>query len=135
MLMFVCGAADAQVYRCSADDAGVSLISAEIRFGARGDAHQLHGDVDQVNGGTNIHFDLPDEAPRWLVCQYGGRRVEGTDLSGPGAVGSRELWIQLDPMVTACDLAIREARPLGHKRTWSAMATCRRKEPPPPDLV
>jgi hypothetical protein len=50
MLMLVCGAADAQVYRCSTDDAGAGLTSAEMRFGARGDDHPLHGDVVQVNG-------------------------------------------------------------------------------------
>jgi hypothetical protein len=136
MLALVCSAADAQIYRCSADDAGAGLSSAELRFGLRGNALQLHGDVDQIKGGTNIHFDLPDEAPRWLVCQYGGQRVEGTATSGPAVIGGREKWIQLDSMVTACDLAIREARtPDESKRTWTAAATCKRKEPPPPDLV
>lgn len=136
ILALVCNAADAQVYRCPADDAHLGLTNAEMRVGARGAAHRLHGDVDQIANGTNIHFEFPDEAPRWLVCQYGGRRIEGTAISGPDAIGSREAWIRLDPMVTTCHLAIRAAKSgAKNQDAWSATASCKRKEPPPPDLV
>jgi hypothetical protein len=136
ILALVCTAADAQVYRCPAEDAHIGLTNAEMHVGAHGAAHRLHGDVDQIKNGTNIHFEFPDEAARWLVCQYGGRRIEGTAISGPGAIGSREAWIQLDPMITTCDLAIRATNPrVKNQGVWSATATCKRKEPPPPDLV
>jgi hypothetical protein len=136
ILALICAAADAQVYNCPAEDAHIGLTNAEMRVGAHGVAYRLHGDVDQIRDGTNIHFEFPDEAPRWLVCQYGGGRIEGTAISGPGAVGSREAWIQVDPMVTTCNLAIRASKPqVKNQGTWSATATCKRKEPPPPDLV
>lgn len=136
LLALVCGAADAQVYSCPAEDARIGLTNAEMRVGAHGAAHRLHGDVDQIGDGTNIHFELPDEVPRWLVCQYGGRRVEGTAISGPAAIGSRETWIPVAPMVTSCDLTIRATKPQAkHQGAWAATASCKSKEPPPPDLV
>jgi hypothetical protein len=121
-LVLVCATANAQVYKCPAKDAGSALTNAEIRIGPRNGAHALHGDVDQVNGGANIHFGLPDEVPGWLVCQYGGRRPEA--------------WIQLAPMTTACDLVIRGmGRQDTDQQALLAVATCKKKEPPPPDLV
>jgi hypothetical protein len=136
LLALVCSAADAQVYRCPAVDGHIGLTNAEMRVGAHGAVHRLHGDVDQIGNGTNIHFELPHEVPRWLVCQYGGRRVEGTAISGPGAIGSRETWIRLDPMVTSCDLTIRATTPqVKSQGAWSATASCKSKKPPPPDLV
>lgn len=136
MMSLVCATADAQVYRCPAEDAGVGLTNAEIRIGSRNDAYALHGDVDQVRGGTKIHFNLPEEAPRWLVCQYGGRRIDGTVISAPVVISGREAWIQLDLLNTECDLMIRETKLRGRDTTgWSASVICKKQEPPPPDLV
>jgi hypothetical protein len=136
ILMLACAASNAQSYKCPAKNAGAGLTSAEIRAGSRSDAHVLHGDVDHVADGTKIHFGLPDEVPRWLVCQYGGHRVDGSPISGPAAIGAHEAWIQLDPMAYACDLVIRGRR--SHQPAavaWSAEASCEKKKPPPPDLV
>lgn len=136
MMVLTCVAANAQVYKCPAEDAGINLTNAELRIGERGTSSSMHGDVDQVANGTNIRFELTGEATRWLVCQYGGRHVEGTAISSPAVIGGRETWIQLDPMITACDLAIRRKHgSAGSTSVWSAAATCKRKEPPPPDLV
>lgn len=136
LLTLACVAANAQVYRCPAIEAGTGLTNAEIRVGTRNDAHALHGDVDPTDEGANIHVNLPREAPRWLACQYGGQQVGATVISGPRAIGARELWIKLEPTITACTLVIRKAVPQGKEPpSWSAVATCEREQPPPPDLV
>jgi len=135
-LLLACTRAEAHTYRCPAKDAGAGLTNAEIRIGERDHAHAVHGDVDQVEGGTNIHVDRASDDPAWLVCQYGGRRVEGTVISRPEAIGAREAWIQLAPTTAACDLAIRRARSQSKERqAWSATATCKSRQPPPPDLM
>jgi hypothetical protein len=131
-----CAAANAQIQNCPADAGGALLSNARMFIGPRNDAHALHGDVEQVEDGTNIHYNFTGESPRWLVCQYGGKRIEGTAISAPEVIGGRESWIQLGPMVDTCDLAIRKAMAQTKtERTWTAVATCRKRQPPPPDMA
>lgn len=136
MLTLVSTAVEAQTYKCPSDNAGAALSSADIRVGAKDDARQLHGDVDQFGESTTIRVNFSGEAPRWLVCQYGGQRVEGTAISGPRAIGAYEIWVQLDPLISACELSIRRTTSQRkNQRSWAATATCKRMEPPPSDLV
>jgi hypothetical protein len=135
-LALTCAAANAQVYKCPAEVKGTYLTSAKMLLGARDDAHALHGDVEQIAGGTNVRYNFAGESPRWLVCQYGGRRIEGTAISAPEVIGGRESWVPLDPMIDTCDLAIRKIKSKKtSESTWTAAATCNRKQPPPPDMV
>lgn len=135
-LALSCTAASAQAYKCPAEAGGSRLTNAGMQIGARHTPHALHGDVGQVKGGTNIRYNFPDGVPRWLVCHYGGKRVGGTVISGAEVIGGHEVRIALDPMVYSCDLAIREVRPPGRSDSvWTALATCQRREPPPPDML
>jgi hypothetical protein len=136
ILSLPCLVANAQSYRCPADFEGAHLSNAKIQIGVRQTAHALHGDVEQRQDGTNIDYTLPDDVPRWLVCQYGGRRIGGTAISGPDVIGGREAWIQLNPLIHTCKLAIRASEKLvSGASNWTAEASCKRNEPPPPDMV
>lgn len=130
-LALASAATNAQTYTCPAEAKGASLTNARMFIGSRKDAHALHGDVEHIEGGTNIRYHLPDEVPRWFVCQYGGKRIDGTAVSGPETIGARESWVRLDPMIDVCDLAVRK----GRGSAWTAAAACKRKQPPPPDMM
>ena len=128
--------ANAQSYTCPNEAGGAHLTNAKVLIGAPGSPHALHGDVEQVQGGTNIRYHLPDETPRWLVCQYGGKRVEGTAIAGAEASGGHDVRIPLDPMVSACDLAIRKVARQGRRGSRHAAGlSCERRAPPPPDMM
>ena len=128
--------ANAQSYKCPAEADGTHLSSAKIQIGKRHAGYALHGDVEQLRGGANINYTFPGGAPRWLVCQYGGKRIDGTAISGPQVIGARETWIQLDPLIDTCKLALRAPGPQAPSgRSWTAEASCKKREPPPPDMA
>lgn len=136
VLVLPCIAVNAQVYKCPAEAAGARLANAKMHIGERNGSSKLHGDVDQVAGEANIHFSFPEDTPRWLVCQYGGKRIAGTAISGADVIGGRESWIRLDPLIATCDLAIRESKPRGgNESTWTAVATCKGLDLPPPVML
>ena len=136
ILALACTTANAQSYNCPNEAGGAHLTNAKILIGAPGSPHALHGDVEQVQDGTNIRYHLPDETPRWLVCQYGGKRVEGTAIAGAEVTGGRDVRIPLDPLVSACDLAIRKVGAQGiGESSRAAGLTCERRAPPPPDMM
>jgi hypothetical protein len=152
--MLSCSVASAQVYKCPASypttegylagthpenkeqaRTGVNrLTNAMMFFGELHGKGAMHGDIEEIKGGADIHFGFPDGTPRWLVCQYGGsKRVSGTATSGPQSVGGREWWMQLDPLVDVCDLKIREIKSRDRgESTWTATAICQGTVPPPP---
>jgi hypothetical protein len=143
--LLFCTAANAQIYKCPdtypVGSKGARLSSARMHFGERQGGGALHGDIAELKDGTDIHYDFPDEMsrrgmPRWLVCQYGGKRIDGTAISTAQVIGGQDWWVQLDPLVDVCDLKIRESRQGGASAgiRWAA-AACRRKEPPPPVMM
>jgi len=135
-LALYCADAHTQSYKCPAENAGILLTNAQVRIGPQDAAHALHGDVNQVLDGTDIHYNLPDGVPHWLVCEYGGKRVEGSAISAPQTVAARETRIPLNTLVNACDLVIRKhvIREKGGS-VWTAVATCENSKPPPPDMM
>lgn len=131
-----CTVANAQTLRCPAKADGAPLMNAKIMVGASDAAQSVHGDVEQRPGGTTIHYHSSDETPRWLVCQFGGARVEGSAISGADVIGGRESRIALDPLASDCELVIRHAGPQGgNDARWTAALACKRREPPPPDML
>jgi len=135
-----CAVANAQVYKCPGfyptKNGNASLTNALMYFGELHGNGALHGDIEEVKGGTDIHYGFPDGMPRWLVCQYGGKRINGTAISIAQVIGGRDWWMQLDPLVDVCDLKIREAK-AGNRGdvTWTATATCKGKVLPPPVML
>lgn len=132
--------ADAQVCRCPPryPEAGASAIllsNAAIYLGEMHGQNFVHGDIEEVHGGTDTHYSLPEGVPHWLVCQYGGRRIVGTAIRSTHVDGSRDWWIALDLLVDACDLKIRQTESNGHDGASTATAICRHKEPPPPVML
>jgi hypothetical protein len=152
VLVLSCASANAQVYKCPdfypIKDAPLAGTSRVPQGGGitldlpvtnavmyRGDKHgngALHGDDEPVKGGTDAHYGFPDNEPRWLVCQYGGRkRISGSVIAGHewGAqvVGHvSEWWVPLDQKVDACDLKIREVKSGDRgNSTWAATAVCK----------
>jgi len=135
-LALYCADAHTQSYKCPAENAGIRLTNAQVRIGPQDTAHALHGDVNQVREGTDVRYNLPDGVPRWLVCEYGGKRVEGSAISAPQTIAARETRIPLDALVNACDLVIRKHVIRGKEDTvWTAAATCEQRKPPPPDMM
>jgi hypothetical protein len=141
-IMLSCATALGQVYKCpdrypTKDAPALRLTNAMIYLGALHGNGAMHGDIEQVEGGTDIHYSFPDETPRWLVCQYGGKRVNGTVISGAQVVGGRDWWMQLDPLIDVCDLKIREPKVSnsGDSSTWTATANCKGKVLPPPVML
>jgi hypothetical protein len=96
----------------------------------------MHGDIEEVKGGTNTHYSFPEGTHRWLVCQYGGKRINGTAISDAQVIGGRDWWIPLDPLVDVCDLKIRETKTSSTgDSAWTATATCKGKVLPPPVML
>jgi hypothetical protein len=136
----LCAPVWAQVYRCPetypADTEGHRLANADMRIGERHRQTPLHGDIADVKDGSDIHYNFPDETPRWLVCQYGGKRIGATAISPAQVVNGREWSIQLSPLADMCDLNIREHKGRGgQSSTWTAVATCTGKPLPPPVML
>lgn len=114
----------------------IRLTNAMMYVGELHGNGAMHGDIEQVKGGTDTHYSFPDETPRWLVCQYGGKRVNGTVISGAQVVGGRDWWMQLDPLIDVCDLKIRETKVSNRgDSTWTATANCKGKVLPPPVML
>lgn len=132
VLSLPCIVANAQSYKCPAEAEGARLSSAKVQIGTRQAGSTLHGDVEQLKDGANIDYTFPDGVALWLVCQYGGKRINGTAISGPDVIGGREVWIRMDPLINTCRLTIRMA---GRENNWTAETSCKRNEPPPPDLA
>jgi uncharacterized protein YceK len=124
------GCAAGQTRHCPELAFGSTLASAKMHLGARNAGIALHGDVDLRSDGVRIRYSFPEAVPRWLVCQYGGKPVEATPVSGPDAAGARELWIELDVAIDFCDLVVK--RTAGRK---TAQVACQRRQPPPPDML
>jgi hypothetical protein len=138
--LLLCAPVRAQVYQCPetspSDKEGPTLVSAEMHVGERHAQAALHGDIAEVKDGTDTHYNFPDATPRWMVCQYGGKRISATLISPARVVGGREWWMQLDPLVDVCDLKIREIKGRGRGNAmWTAIAICKGKEPPPPVML
>jgi hypothetical protein len=139
-LLVSCACASAQTYRCptrypSDGTPAGALSNAAIYLGEKHGNSALHGDVEEVRGGTDTHYSFPEDAPKWLVCQYGGKRIAGSAISGARVVDGRDWWIPLDPSIEACDLRIREAALDRGVSLWSAIAMCKCKELPPPVML
>lgn len=139
--LLISAVAEAQIfYKCpevypEKKSQSARLTNATMYFGELHGNGAMHGDVAQVKGGTDIRFGFPDDMPKWLVCQYGGKRISGTSISGAQVIGGRELWIQLDRFIDVCDLKIRETpAAVSTDITWTATATCKSPPPPPPDM-
>jgi len=136
----LCGPVCAHVYQCPetypADNEGYRLVNAEMRIGERNGQMSLHGDIADVKDGTDTRYNFPDETPRWMVCQYGGKRISGTEISPAQVVNGREWWMRLNPLVDTCDLNVREhKRHGGGDSMWTAVATCTEKQLPPPVML
>lgn len=128
--------APAQSYTCPAEDAGTPLSNAQVWIGQPDTPYALHGDVHQVKEGTDIRYGFPDGVPRWLVCQYGGKRVDGTAISGAEMTGARQIRIPMDPLVDTCDVTLRTKAIKGkNNRAWTALAICKQNKPPPADMM
>jgi hypothetical protein len=130
----------AQVYRCPetypADKEGHGLVNAEMRIGERNGRTSLHGDIADAKDGTDTHYNFPDETPRWMVCQYGGKRIDATAISPAQVVDGQEWWMRLNPSVDMCDLQIRAHKGRDRGRAmWTAVAHCTEKKPPPPVML
>ncbi|TFW35989.1 STY0301 family protein [Massilia horti] len=140
-LMLSCATAVAQVYKCpdyypSKAIPAVHLSNATMYLGELHGNGVMHGDIEQIKGGTDIHYNFPEEAPRWLVCQYGGKRVNGTAISGAQVIGGRNWWMRLDRFIDVCDLEIREKKANNRGASgWTAIATCKGKALPPPVML
>jgi hypothetical protein len=138
--LLFCAPTHAQVYKCPdtypADKERLGLVSAEMRIGAPNSQTALHGDIADVKDGTNTHYNFPDETPRWMVCQYGGKRIGATVIAPAQVVGGREWPMPLNPLVDMCDLKIREIKGRGWGNAmWRAVATCTEKKPPSPVML
>jgi len=130
----------AQTYRCptrypSNRTPAIALSSAAMYLGEKHGNSALHGDIEEVRNGTDTHYSFPDDVPKWLVCQYGGRRVAGSAIGGARVIGGQDWWMPLDPLVDACDLKIREAALDQGVSLWSATAICKSKTLPPPVML
>lgn len=134
-LSLSCTAAHAQVYHCPdtypAKKGGAHLMSAEIRVGQR-NGNALHGDIVETKDGTSVRYNLPEAMPRWMVCQYGGKRIGGTSITPGRIVDAQEWWIQLDPLSDVCDMDVNKD---GIGNGWTATAHCKGKELPTPVML
>lgn len=130
LLALTSGCAAGHTRHCPALAFGATLTSAKVHQGERDAGTALHGDVDQRPDRVRIQYAFPEDARRWLVCQYGGRPVAATPISGPDAIGARERWIELDARIDFCELVVQ--RRTGRQ---SAQVTCKRRQPPPPDML
>lgn len=135
-----CAGATAQTYRCppryppNGTPAAV-LSNAAMYLGEMHGNGALHGDIEEVKDGTDTHYSLPDDVPKWLVCQYGGERIAGTAISGARVIGGRDWWIPLDPRIEVCDLKLRETAVDRGISVWEAIAICKRKALPSPAML
>lgn len=136
----LCGPVCAQVYRCPetypADKEARRLVNAEMRIGERNGRMALHGDIAGAKDGTDTRYNFPEETPRWMVCQYGGKRINATAISPAQVVDGREWWMRLNPLVDMCDLKIRARKARGRGGAmWTAVASCTEKKPPSPVML
>jgi hypothetical protein len=139
-LTLACAYAPAQTYHCPTHypfngTPVAALSNAAIYLGEKHGDSVLHGDIEEVEGGTDTHYSLPDDIPKWLVCQYGGERISGSAINGARVVGGRDWWLPLDPQVDACDLKLRETAPDRGGSIWSAKAICKSKALPAPVML
>lgn len=139
-LVLACAGVNAQTYRCpntypTKGMPHIPLSNAAIYLGERYGKSAVHGDIEVLKDGTDIHYSLPDDIPRWLVCQYGGKRIDGTDIRAAQVVGSRDWWIPLDPSIEVCDLKIRLAKLDKDIGPRTATTICKGKALPPPVML
>ena len=135
-----CAQVCAQVYRCPetypGDREGRRLVNAEMRIGERNGQTALHGDIADVSDGSHTHYNFPDEVPRWMICQYGGKRIGATAISPAQVVNGREWPIRLNSLVDMCDLDLREHKGHGGPGSmWTAVANCTQRQIPPPVML
>jgi hypothetical protein len=86
-----------------------------------------------VEGGVDLHYELPENEEGWLICEYGSRqRVHGrfhkSKVWGQSMehYGQQRWFIKLAPKDASCTIRIREVKNRApNKSTWRVAATCK----------
>jgi hypothetical protein len=141
-LVLSCSTVHAAEYRCPSaypgKDAPATLLTgAMMMFGERPNNGLLFPpgwdtpNEFAVEGGMDLHHELPENEEGWLICEYGsGKRVKGRYHGGKEwgqsmeHYGQQSWFVKLAPKDRSCTIHIREVK--SHQpSTWTVTATCK----------